>query len=602
MLSSQEWALIGIMAAALVAIASGRIRADLVALLILISLPITGIVSPQEAFSGFSRSAVITIIGLFMITQGLEDTGVVWWIAGRLRRIGGGSEPRLILLFMAAGAALSLVMNNIAAGAVLLPAAVQVGRDSKVPPSKLLIPLSFGTLVGGMATYFTTANIILSSILRDQGQGRLSMMDFLPTGGIIVLASLLFTAVIGRHLLPTRESVGQSVAGYDLSRSLYDTYQLEERLWQVCVPEQSALAGTPLKLSRIGEELGLTVIGIWRNRHMIFNPEPDETIRPGDHLLVLGREERVWQMKRWSVEIVRANDQPPYARPDHSLGLTEVLIPPRSSVVGKTLSELRFRARYGLTAIALWREGRSFRTDVGKMPLEVGDALLMIGRPGNIGALVKERDFLILQSEETQQPRLPHKAKWAALITAGVLLLAILEIVSSAEATLIGAVAMALTGCINLDEAYRAIEWRVVFLIAGMLPLSTAMIHTGLAARLGAALVDAAAPFGPLALVTSLFVLTMLVTQAVGGQTAALMVGPVAVTSAVHLGVNPQATAVAVAMACSAAFLTPVAHPVNILMMGPGGYTFGDFFKVGLGMTLVTFLALLVGMYLFWQL
>ncbi len=601
MLSSQEWALIGIMAVALLAIGSGRVRADLVALLILITLPLAGLVSFQEALSGFSRSAVITIIGLFMITQGLEDTGVVRAIAERLRRIGGGSEARLIVLFMAAGAALSLVMNNIAAGAVLLPAAVQVGRQAKVPPSKLLIPLSFGTLVGGMATYFTTANIILSSILRDQGQSRLNMMDFLPTGGVIVLLSLLFMALIGRRLLPARESVGQAATPYDLSLSLYDTYQLEERLWQVRVPAQSQLAGTPLRLSRIGEELGLTVIGIWRDRHMILNPDPAETIRSGDHLLVLGRSERVQQMERWGVEIVRPNNQL-YARPDYSIGLTEVLIPPRSAVVGKTLSDLRFRARYGLTAIALWREGRSFRTDVGKMPLEVGDALLMIGKPGSIGALAKERDFLILQSEEMQQPRLPHKARWALLITVGVLLLAVLEILPTAETTLLGAVAMALTGCINLDEAYRAIEWRVVFLIAGMLPLSTAMIHTGLAARLGSALVDALAPFGPLALVAGLFALTMLITQAVGGQTAALMVGPVAVTSAVQLGVNPQATAVAVAIACSAAFLTPIAHPVNVLMMGPGGYTFGDFLKVGLGMTVVTFLGLLVGMHLFWQL
>jgi len=600
-LSSQEWALIGIMAVALLAIGSGRVRADLVALLILITLPLAGLVSFQEALSGFSRSAVITIIGLFMITQGLEDTGVVRAIAERLRRIGGGSEARLIVLFMAAGAALSLVMNNIAAGAVLLPAAVQVGRQAKVPPSKLLIPLSFGTLVGGMATYFTTANIILSSILRDQGQSRLNMMDFLPTGGVIVLLSLLFMALIGRRLLPARESVGQAATPYDLSLSLYDTYQLEERLWQVRVPAQSQLAGTPLRLSRIGEELGLTVIGIWRDRHMILNPDPAETIRSGDHLLVLGRAERVQQMERWGVEIVRPDNQL-YARPDYSIGLTEVLIPPRSAVVGKTLSDLRFRARYGLTAIALWREGRSFRTDVGKMPLEVGDALLMIGKPGSIGALAKERDFLILQSEEMQQPRLPHKARWALLITVGVLLLAVLEILPTAETTLLGAVAMALTGCINLDEAYRAIEWRVVFLIAGMLPLSTAMIHTGLAARLGSALVDALAPFGPLALVAGLFALTMLITQAVGGQTAALMVGPVAVTSAVQLGVNPQATAVAVAIACSAAFLTPIAHPVNILMMGPGGYTFGDFLKVGLGMTVVTFLGLLVGMHLFWQL
>jgi di/tricarboxylate transporter len=601
MLSSQEWALIGIMAVALLAIGSGRVRADLVALLILVTLPLAGLVSFQEALSGFSRSAVITIIGLFMITQGLEDTGVVRAIAERLRRIGGGSETRLIVLFMAAGATLSLVMNNIAAGAVLLPAAVQVGRQAKVPPSKLLIPLSFGTLVGGMATYFTTANIVLSSILRDQGQSRLNMMDFLPTGGVIVLLSLLFMALIGRRLLPVRESVGQAATPYDLSLSLYDTYQLEERLWQVRVPAQSQLAGTPLRLSRIGEDLGLTVIGIWRDRHMILNPDPAETIRSGDHLLVLGRAERVQQMERWGVEIVRPDNQR-YSLTGYSIGLTEVLIPPRSAAVGKTLSDLRFRARYGLTAIALWREGRSFRTDVGKMPLEVGDALLMIGKPGSIGALAKERDFLILQSEEMQQPRLPHKARWALLITFGVLLLAVLEILPTAETTLIGAVAMALTGCINLDEAYRAIEWRVVFLIAGMLPLSTAMIHTGLAARLGSALVEALAPFGPLALVAGLFALTMLITQAVGGQTAALMVGPVAVTSAVQLGVNPQATAVAVAIACSAAFLTPIAHPVNILMMGPGGYTFGDFLRIGLGMTVVTFLGLLLGMHLFWQL
>jgi di/tricarboxylate transporter len=231
MLSTHEWLLIAVMTAALLGIASGRMRPDLVALLVLVTLPILGVIDFQEAFSGFSRSAVITIIGLFMITQALEDTGIVQRIARRLRRIGAGSETRLILLFMAAGAAFSLVMNNIAAGAVLLPAAVQVGRESKVSPSKLLIPLSFGTLIGGMATYFTTANIILSSILRDQGQDRLNMMDFIPTGGLIVVAGWLFMALIGRRRLPERESVGQ-ITG-DSPHSLYETYALDERLWNV---------------------------------------------------------------------------------------------------------------------------------------------------------------------------------------------------------------------------------------------------------------------------------------------------------------------------------------------------------------------------------
>ena len=206
MLSTDEWLLIGVIVTTLALIASGRVRADLVAILVLVALPIIGLVSFQDALAGFSRSVVITLIGLFMITQALEDTGIVAWIAGRLRRVGGGSEVRLVLLFMAAGSTLSLVMNNVAAGAVLLPAAVQVGRESKVSPSKLLIPLSFGTLVGGMATYFTTANIILSGILRDEGLGRLGMMDFIPTGGLIVLAGLLFMALIGRHMLPEHEA------------------------------------------------------------------------------------------------------------------------------------------------------------------------------------------------------------------------------------------------------------------------------------------------------------------------------------------------------------------------------------------------------------
>lgn len=598
--STEEWVLVGIITAVLVGIASNRVRPDLIALLVLVTMPVTGIVSFEEAFAGFSRSVVITIIGLFMITQGLEDTGVVRWTADRIRQLGGESELRLILLFMASGAALSLVMNNIAAGAVLLPAAVQVGRDSRIAPSKLLMPLSFGTLVGGMATYFTTANIIMSSILSDQGQGRLNMLDFFPTGGIIVLAGLLFMALVGRRLLPDRASVGQSAHLECLSRDLYDAYHLDERLWDIGVPAGSVLVGTRLKLSRIGQELGITVVGIRRKRQMIPNPDPAEIILPDDHLWVLGREERVRKMADWGVEIAPANHQTPSTL-EPSIDLTEVFIPPRSTAVGKTLAELLFRTRYGVTAVALWREGRSVRTDVGKVPLEVGDALLVTGQTSSIAALSNERDFVVLRGE-TAHPLLPHKAGWAVLITVSVLLLAILEITPTAEAMMIGATAMALTGCINLDEAYRSIEWRVIFLIAGMLPISTGMVETGLAERCGSALVDAAAPYGPLALVGGLFFLTVLITQIIGGQVAALVIGPIAVTSALQLGVNPQAAAVTVAIACSAAFLTPVAHPVNVIMMGPGGYTFNDFFKIGAGMTLVTFLALLLGMRLFWQL
>ncbi len=598
MLSSQEWILVGMIAITLVIIIFDLLRADLTAILVLAVLPLTGLITVQEAFSGFSRSVVITIIGLFIITQALEDTGVVAWIADQVRHMGAGSEVRLILLFMAMGSGLSLIMNNIAAGAVLLPAAVQVGRESDVAPSRLLIPLAFGTLVGGMATYFTTANIILSSILRDQGQPQLGMMSFLPTGGVIVLASLAFMALIGRRLLPQRESAVQSASPYLLSRRLTEMYQIHEQLWEVRILPESQLVGLSLAASKIGETLGLTVVAIWRGHEAILNPPPQEIIQADDYLVLLGWEDRVALLAAQGAVIGRSDghdrDQ------NYFVDMAEVIIPPRSGVLGKSLAELGFRNKYHLTGVALWREGLSFRNNVGTIPLEPGDALLMVGTPANIEALTNERDYLVLQSTHTARPPLPQKAGWALAITGVVLLVSIFEWLPTSEAMMMGVAAMALTGCINLDDAYRGISWRVVFLIAGMLPLSIAMIHSGLADRLGQAIVTLAAPYGPLALVAGLFLLTMLVTQVIGGQVAALIVGPVAVTAALQSGVNAQAVAVAVAIACSAAFLTPIAHPVNILMMGPGGYRPRDFILIGAPLTVVVLAALLVGMRLFW--
>lgn len=599
MLTTPELLLIVIVTAGLALIVSNRLRPDVTAILILLALGFSGLVTPQEALSGFSRNAVITLIGLFIITEALETTGIVQRIGAALLHVGRGSEARLILLFMGAGALLSLLMNNIAAGAVLLPAAIQVGRDSNVRLSKLLMPLSFGTLVGGMATYFTTANIIMSGILIDEGHAGLGMMDFVPTGGLIVLLSLLYMTLIGRRLLPARESIGQIASPRSLSTNLSETYQLGERLWEARVPIGSRLVGVALRDSRIGEELGITVLAIWRGSHAILTPEPDEVIEAEDYLLVLGRWERVEQLGNWGLQCGRENRAFKGAH-HYPVDLTEVIIPPRSSMVGKTLKEARFRNKYGLTAVALWREGRSYRTDVGIMPLQVGDALLMVGSAARIGTLSHDRDYLMMQSSHIHQPSSPQKAPWALLITGVVLLVAVLNWFPLPEVMLAGAMAMVLTGCINMDEAYRAIEWRVLFLIAGMVPVGIALTNTGLGERVGTALVSAVAPFGPLALVAGVFLLTVGIAQVIGGQVTALVTGTIAVTSAAQMGVSPQAMAVAVSIACSTAFLTPIAHPVNVLMLGPGGYRFGDFTRVGFGMMLVTFIGLLLGLFLFW--
>jgi di/tricarboxylate transporter len=352
--------------------------------------------------------------------------------------------------------------------------------------------------------------------------------------------------------------------------------------------------------SKIGEELGLTVIAIWRGHEAILNPAPAEIIQAGDYLVVLGWQDHMAQLAGWGLELGRQQDRAADEN-RYFVDLAEVIIPPRSNVLGKSLAELNFRNTHHLTGVALWREGLSFRHDVGTMPLEPGDALLMVGTPAHIQELTKDRNFLVLQSTHTARPPLPQKAGWALAITGLVLLASIIEIVPASEAMMLGVAAMALTGCINLDDAYRGIGWRVIFFIAGMLPLSLAMINTGLAEHAGQALVNTVAPYGALALVAGLFLITVLVTQVIGGQVTALIIGPIAVTAALQSQVDAQAMAVAVAIGCSAAFLTPIAHPVNVLMMGPGSYMPRDFLRVGGAMLLVTFLALLLGMKLVWQ-
>lgn len=596
-LSTPEIGLLVIVGLALALIISNRVRADLAALLVLLSLGLSRILRPDQALAGFSAPAVLTIVGLFVITATLEHTGVVQWLADRLALLSGSDERRMVAVFMLAGALLSLVMNNIAAGAVLLPAAVSVARRAQVHASRVLMPLAFGTLLGGMATLFTTANIIVSGSLQAQGQRALTLLDFLPVGGALVAAGTLYMLLVGRRLLPRRESVGRAALP---TPDLAATYQLAERLWEVQVLPGSPLVHQRLADSVIGARLGATVMAIWHDREARIPPEPTDTIAANDILLVLGREERVRQLEVQGATIGR--DGSAGAARGLPVRLTEVVIGPRSPAIGQTLKALRFRSKFGLTTVAIWREGRSYRTDVGDFVLQPGDALLMVGAPAAIRSLAEEPGFIVLDQGAGAPHHTTAKAPWAVLITVAVLLLSALGLAPTAEAMLAGAALLVLTGCVSMEDAYRAIEWRVVTLIAGMLPIGAALTATGLADRTGALFTGALASAGPLALIAALYLFTVVLTQLVGGQVAALIAGPIAVSAAVHLGVNPPAVGVAVAIACSTAFLTPLAHPVNVLMMGPGGYEFKDFLRVGLGLTLVCLLTLLAGMVLVWRL
>ena len=595
MLSAPELTVIGIIIVLLCLIAFTRLRIDIIALLVLLMVALTGLVPPSAALSGFSSSVVITIIGLLVITRGLERTGVMQWVAGQLQRYGRGAEAKLIALVMSAGAAVSLLMNNVAAGAVLLPAVLQVSREGGVSASKLMIPLAFGVTVGGMATYFTTANILMSELLIAQGIAGLGMLDFMPVGGMIVAAGLLYMLLVGRRLLPDRASRTQAFHQVDLQ----DTYELAERMWLVRVLPGSRLAGRSVQESDINAQLGLTVAAVWRGRETIAIPKSTQMIYAGDEILIVGQEDRLRQLLAWGNALIEGGARD--AADELPIEPIEIMIAPRSNAIGQTLSQLKLNRDAGLLAVALWRDGQSYHTDVRNMPLQVGDAVLVVGASSDIQDLSRSSaNFILPAGEYSAHDIEPRKAPYAVGITAIVLALAFLQLVPLPIAMLAGAAAMALTRCLRMEQFYAAVDWRTIFLVAGMLPLGLAITESGLANRVGALLESSLMHASPLLLYAVVTLLTMLVAQVIGGQVTPLLVGPIAIKAALQMGMDPRAMALAVAMACSLAFITPISHPVNILMMGPGGYRFSDFPRVGLGMTLATLATMLLGLALLW--
>jgi di/tricarboxylate transporter len=588
-----------VLIAAILLIAT-RIRADLVALLTLVALALSGVVSPAEAFAGFGSSAVITILAIFIISEAMHQTGLTLLLGQRLLRFSGGGEKRAVLFTALAGALLSLFMNNLAAAGVLLPAVISLSRHTRTAPSRLLMPLAFGTILGGMATLLTTANIVVSGTLRESGLEPFNLLSFLPIGIPIVVAGTAYLTLAGRRLLPERYPAGQSARAVRLRAELEALYGIERTLCEVRVQPGSALAGMSLRQGEWAARLGLTVVGLARDGRMMVSPSPDEIIREGDVVLAQG-------MPREDVLTaygLRLQDQPEMAH-DIANGeavLGEVVLSPRTSSAGKTLRGLHFREQYGLNVLALWRRNKPVVEGISEMPLEPGDALLVQGSAARFRLLRDQRDFLLLEQDPDAILR-PRKAQLAAVITLVTLIVAAMAWLPVPVAALAGAALLMLTGCVSMDDGYRAIEWKAIFLIAGMWPLGTALVSTGLADIAANALLQVAHGMPTLALAAMLLLAAGLLSQVIGGQVAVpILLAPIAVAIGHGTGADPRGLAMAVALGSSLGFLTPVGHPVNTLVMGPGGYTSRDFLRVG-GLLLVILVPIiLAGLHLFWKL
>jgi di/tricarboxylate transporter len=592
-----------ILAIAIVLFLSERLSIDLVALLVLVALGFSRILTPQEVFSGLSDTAVITILAVFVLAHGLEATGITERMGEGLVRTAGGSEVRLTFALMSAAAFMSLFMNNIAVASILLPATSTVARKANVKLSRLLMPLAFGTLLGGMATLFTTTNLVVNSVLRDSGYRGFGLLDFAPVGLPLIIVGITYMTLWGRRMLPAEPSTERAEVIRQAENDLLLMYQLSERLFRARIPAGSYLIDKRLAESNLREKYRLNVVAIERDGGTVLTPVPDFVLQKGDIMLLEGRLEEFRQRDiEPYLEILPTRQYNERDLESASIVIFEVVLSPRSQLIGRTFKESHFREKYGMTVLAVWNGERVIRTGLADRRLTFGDALLLQGPRERLHSLRLDPDLIVLSSEEDKSREVSNKGWLAVAIFGLTILVAALGPFSVGEVMLAGALVMVIANVVTMEQVYRVIEWRVIFLVAGMLPLGLAMTKTGATALFASALTDIVRPFGPLALLLGLLTLTVLLSQAMKGAAVSAVIAPIAIQAAQQFGVDPRAMAMSVALATSMAFVTPLGHPVNILMMGPGGYRFKDFMKVGLPLTVLLFTVVVVILPVFWPL
>jgi len=596
--TTENLLVLGILAVAVVLFVSEKLRVDVVAMIVLAALVLTGLVTVDEAFSGFASPAVITVWAVFIVSGGLTRSGVADGIARLVVRLAGRSQLRLTVLIMLAVGLMSAFMNNIGAVAILLPAVMSVAHETDIPPSKLLIPLAWASLMGGNMTMIgTPPNILASSILESYADIEpFRFFDFTPMGIIVLAAGILYMVIAGRHLLPNRQPGGD----------LADSYPVQEYLTEARVADDSPLLGKTVREADLENRYGLNVIHIHLccQEGETVSAMTDHRLQEGDELHLEATADAILTAGP-ALGLVPVPDraiQPWEPQPERAaFELAEVVLAPTSDLRGKTLRQIDFRSRFGLAVLAIRHQGKTLFARLGDVALEFGDSLLLQGPVDRINLLRRERDFLLLDMPPLETRR-SHKAPLAVAILLGVLVVVTAGWLHVSAAMFIGALLMVLSGTLTMDEAYRAIEWKSVFLIAGMLPLGLAMENSGTARLLADQIVGLVGDWGPLAVMMGIFVLTGLLTEVMSNAAATVLAVPIAIDAALGLGADPRAFVMAIVIAASTSFLMPIGHQVNVLVFGPGGYRFSDYTKVGVWLNLVLLILTALILPLIWPL
>ncbi|MFH1601290.1 MAG: SLC13 family permease [Pseudomonadota bacterium] len=555
-----------------------KLPVDVVAMLVLASLLVLGLVTPVEALSGFSSEATITVAAMFVLSAGLAHTGALASLGRLFGRVKNGFLFMLLLMLIVGP--ISAFVNNTAAVAVLLPLVLAASTANQQSPSQILIPMSYAAQMGGVCTLIgTSTNLLVNSMAKDLGHPGFGLFDFAPVGLITMAVGFVYLLLMRRWLLPKHAPA-----------AITDAYELGKYITELRVMPESPLIGKSVAEAQLGEKHSVYVLELMRGEHKHWSPRA-ETLREGDVLLVRGNLEKIKTLKDSSKldfepEFKLQDSQFSGEDGDQAQVLVEAMVAPGARLAGHTLETLDFQWTYNATVLAVHRRGEVLREKLKDVNLNVGDVLLLLAPKSELNVLRANHNLIVLN--EREEAALPKRKAWLAIgIMAAAITVAGLGWLPIVASAILGGIALVATRCIGNDQAYQAIDWRVIVLLAGVLPLGIAMQKSGLAQGIADFSVNWVGGFGPLAVLAAVYLTTALLTELMSNNAAAVLITPIAFTTAVSMGVSPTPFLVAVLFAASTSFATPVGYQTNTMVYNAGNYRFVDFMKMGIPLNLI---------------
>ncbi len=588
----------------------GKLRSDIVALCALINLLLTQTLTTEEALSGFSNSVVIMMVGLFVVGGGIVQTGLAKMISSRILKLAGNSELKLFLLIMLVTAGIGAFVSNTGTVALMLPIVVSMAASTGVSSSRFLMPLAFASSMGGMMTLIgTPPNLVIQNTLTSAGYEPLTFFSFLPVGLVCVTTGILVLLPLSRWFLSgKRKRKNDTPRGKSLGQ-LVKEYGLSDNLFRLRVPANSATAGKTISQLDVRRRFGLNILEVRRgtsSQHRFLKTvtqelaSPDTVLNVGDVIYISGEVEEVSGFaQECALEMMDGHSTEEAATSQdkklafYDIGIAEIVITPHSGITNQMVKEVGFRDKYNLNVLGIRRKKEYILQDLGKLHIHSGDVLLVQGTWQDIARLGKESDDWVVLGqplEEAAKVTLDYKAPVAAAIMVAMVAMMVFDFipVEPVTAVMIAALLMVLTGCFrNVEAAYKTINWETIVLFAAMLPMSLALEKTGTSEYISNSLVSGLGAYGPIVLMAGVYFTTSLMTMFISNTVTAVLMAPIALQSAVQIGVSPVPFLFAVTVAASMCFASPFSTPPNALVMPAGQYTFIDYVKVGLPLQII---------------